>query len=68
MGFGFLRDEREALVGSEPDKFLMPPASDLRYQWVCVGLDAIDVEALRDLLVDVWRMHVTKKVAAAYDG
>ena len=40
MGFGFPRDEREALVASEPDKFLMPRPSDMRYQWVCVRLDA----------------------------
>ena len=43
MGFGFPRDEREALVASEPDKFLMPGPSDMRYQWVCVRLDAIGV-------------------------
>jgi hypothetical protein len=55
MGFGFPRDEREALVASEPDKFLMPRPSDMRYQWVCVRLDA-------------WRMCVPKKVAAAYEG
>ena len=48
MGFGFPRDEREALMGSEPDKFLMPRPSDMRYQWVCVRLDA-------------WRMCVPKE-------
>jgi hypothetical protein len=68
MGFGFPRDEREALVASEPDKFLMPRQSDMRYQWVCVRLDAIDVDELRELLVDAWRMCVPKKVAAAYEG
>ncbi len=68
MGFGFPRDEREALVASEPDKFLMPRPSDMRYQWVCVRLDAIDDDELRELLVDAWRMCVPKKVAAAYEG
>jgi hypothetical protein len=68
MGFGFPRDEREALVASEPDKFLMPRPSDMRYRWVCVRLDAIDVDELRELLVDAWRMCVPKKVAAAYEG
>ena len=68
MGFGFPRDEREALVASEPDKFLLPRASDMRYQWVCVRLEALDVEELRELLVDAWRMCVPKKVAAAYEG
>jgi hypothetical protein len=67
MGFGFPKEEREALVESEPDKFLMPRPSDLRYRWVCVRLDAIDVEELRELLVDAWRMCVPKSVAAAYD-
>ncbi len=68
MGFAFPREEREALVASEPDKFLMPRTSDLRYRWVCLRLDAIDVDELRELLVDAWRMCVPKKVAAAYAG
>jgi hypothetical protein len=68
MGFAFPRDERDALVASEPDKFLMPRPSDMRYQWVCVRLDAIEVDELRELLVDAWRMCVPKKVAAAYEG
>ena len=68
MGFGFPREEREALVASEPDKFLMPEPSDMRYQWVRVRLDALDVDELRELLIDAWRMCVPKKVAAAYEG
>ena len=68
MGFAFPREEREALVASEPDKFLMPRASDMRYRWVCVRLDAIDVDELRELLVDAWRMCVPKKVSSAYEG
>ena len=68
MGFGFPRHLREALVASEPDKLLMPRPSDMRYQWVCVRLDAIDIEELRELLVDAWCMCVPKKVAAAYEG
>ena len=68
MGFGFPREEREALVASEPDKFLMPEPSDMRYQWVRVRLDAIDVDELRELLIDAWRLCVPKKVAAAYEG
>ena len=68
MGFGFPREERELLVASEPNKFLMPRASDMRYRWVCVRLDAIEVDELRELLVDAWRMCVPKKVAAAYEG
>ena len=68
MGFGFPKEERDALVASEPDKFLMPRPSDMRYQWVCARLDALDLDELRELLVDAWRMCVPKKVATAYDG
>src|SRR5262245_55667547 len=68
MGFGFPREEREALVESEPDKFLMPRPSDMRYRWVCVRLAAIEVDELRELLVEAWRMCVPKKVSAAFDG
>ena len=68
MGFAFPKEERDALVASEPDKFLMPRPSELRYRWVCVRLDAIDHDELRELVVDAWRMCVPKKVAAEYDG
>ena len=68
MGFAFPKEEREALVASEPDKFLMPRPSEMRYRWVCVRLDAIDVDELRELLVEAWRMCVPRKVAAAYEG
>jgi hypothetical protein len=67
MGFGFPREEREALVASEPEKFVMPSPSDMRYRWVQVRLDAIDVDELRELLVEAWRMCVPKKVSDAYD-
>jgi hypothetical protein len=67
MGFAFPKEEREALVRSEPDKFMMPGASDLRYHWVEVRLDALDVLEMRELVLDAWRMVVPKSVAAAYD-
>jgi hypothetical protein len=67
MGFAFPRDERDWLVGSEPDKFLLPTASDLRYNWVLVRLAAIDVAEMRELVFDAWRMVVPKRVAASFD-
>jgi hypothetical protein len=66
MGFAFPRDEREALVRSEPNKFLMPDRADLRYQWVQVRLDAIDEDEMRELVLDAWRMVVPKRVAAEH--
>ena len=68
MGFAFPKEERDALIASEPDKFLMPRVSDQRYQWVEVRLDAIDAAELREIVLDAWRMVVPKRVAAEHLG
>ena len=67
MGFAFPKEEREWLVGTEPEKFLMPTQSDLRYNWVLVRLAALDVAEMRELVFDAWRMVVPKRVAAAQE-
>src|SRR5205809_6091561 len=67
MGFAFPKEEREWLVGTEPEKFLMPAESDLHYDWVHLRLAAIDVAELRELVFDAWRMVVPKSVAAAQE-
>jgi hypothetical protein len=66
IGFGFPKEERAALVASEPDKFMMPLRSDERYQWVRAALPVLEVDELRELLIDAWCMVVPKKVAASY--
>jgi hypothetical protein len=66
MGFGFPKDERDALVAAEPDKFSLPSQSDLRYHWVHVRLAAIDQAEMTELVVDAWRMCVPKTVATLY--
>jgi len=66
MGFAFPRDERAALVASEPDKFLLPKPGDMRYQWAVVRLDAIDAQELRELVEEAWAMVVPKKLSTAY--
>jgi hypothetical protein len=68
MGFAFPKEEREALVESEPDKFLLPKAPDLRYNWCVVRLEAIDDEEMRELVLDAWRMVVPKRVAVEHLG
>jgi hypothetical protein len=68
MGFAFPKEEREALIASEPHKFLMPKLSDQRYKWVVVRLAAIDREEMREIVLDAWRMVVPKRVAAEYDN
>lgn len=66
MGFGFPKEERELLVASDPNKFLMPVASDLRYNWVQARLAALEKGEMRELVLDAWRMVVPKKVASDY--
>ena len=66
LGFGFPKDAREALVASDPETFLMPITSDLRYNWVRARLARVDEPELADLLLDAWRMCVPKKVVADY--
>ena len=66
LGFGFPKEERAALVASEPDKFMMPLRGDERYQWVRARLPVLDVTELRELLIDAWCMVVPKTVATRY--
>jgi hypothetical protein len=64
LGFAFPKEERAGLVASEPDKFMLPRPSDMRYNWVHVRLDAIDLVELREIVIEAWRMCVPKSVAA----
>jgi hypothetical protein len=66
MGFGFPKEERDALIAAEPEKFFLPRPSDLRFHWVEAWLGALDVAEMRELVVDAWRMVVPKKVSAGY--
>jgi hypothetical protein len=67
MGFAFPKEEREGLVASEPDKFMMPSVSDMRYNWVHVRLAALDLKEMREIVLEAWRMVVPKRVAEAID-
>ena len=58
--------ERDALIASEPEKFMMPRESDLRYNWVVVRLAAIDQVEMRELVIDAWSMVVPKHLSASY--
>jgi hypothetical protein len=68
MGFAFPKEERDALVASDPDRFLMPVTSDLRYNWVLVRLATLQLDELEEMVVEAWRMCVPKKVAREHLG
>jgi hypothetical protein len=67
MGFGFPKEKRDAIIEAEPDKFLLPRTSDLRYNWIHARMAAVDEVELRELIVDAWRMCVPKFVSAMVD-
>ena len=66
IGCGFPREFRQAAVDAEPEKFALPSASDMRYQWIHVTLDAIDADEMRDLVEGAWSMCVPKFLAEQY--
>jgi len=68
LGFAFPKDQREAMLAAEPDTFVRPRPSDLRFHWLEVRLAAIDRAELTELVLDAWRMVVPKRVAAAHLG
>ncbi|MFI0451084.1 MmcQ/YjbR family DNA-binding protein [Actinomadura sp. 6N118] len=68
MGFAFPKEERAALIESEPTKFHLPRLSDQRFNWVNAWTAELDEPEMRELVIDAWRMVVPKKVAAARLG
>jgi hypothetical protein len=66
IGFGFPKEEREAMIASRPAVFLMPRLSDQRFQWIVARMAELGQDEMAELITDAWRMVVPKKVAAAH--
>jgi hypothetical protein len=64
MGVAFPKEERAAIIDAEPDKFLMPRKSDERYNWIHVRMAELDLDEMRELVIDGWRMCVPKFLSA----
>ena len=60
IGFGYPKAERDGLIAADPETFFLPPQRDLRYQWVCAHLDRLDLEEMRELVTEAWRMCTPK--------
>jgi hypothetical protein len=63
MGFGYPKEERDALIAGEPDLFFLPRPSDLRFHWACCHLARLDQEYMTELVTEAWRMVVPKFLA-----
>jgi hypothetical protein len=66
MGFGYPKEQREALIASDPVKFLMPGKVDLRYHWAVARLAEIDRVEMAELVLDAWCIVVSAKASASY--
>ena len=63
MGFGFPREERDALVAARPETYLLPTGGDLRFAWVLARTAALEVDEMEERVVDAWKMVVPKFLA-----
>jgi hypothetical protein len=68
MGFAFSKFERDALIASEPAKFLLPEQADLGYNWAVVRLAAIDHEEMTEIVFEAWRFVVPKFIVTRYNA
>jgi hypothetical protein len=64
MGFGFPKEERDALIAAEPATFSLPRLSDQRFHWACAQLAGLDVAGMRGLVTEAWRMCVPRFLSA----
>lgn len=58
-------EDKEALLASDPAVFFTTPHYD-GHASVLVNLPAIDVDQLREMIVDAWRARAPKKVLQQY--
>jgi hypothetical protein len=56
------RDERAALIESEPEVYFVTPHYE-NYGYVLIRLPAVEREELREILTDSWRMAAPKRLA-----
>jgi hypothetical protein len=59
-------DEKDALIAAEPEKFFTTTHYD-GHPTVLVRFGAVDVDELRDLLTESWRIRAPKRLRAEFD-
>jgi hypothetical protein len=68
LGFAFPKEERQMLVDTHPDRFMLPRESEMRFNWVEARCSELSVDEMQELVYDAWRMVVPQKVWRAYDA
>ena len=60
MGFAFPKEERAALVATEPDTYSLPGTSDLRFNWVVARMAMLSRDLMEERVCEAWTMVVPK--------
>jgi hypothetical protein len=60
-------EEKEALIGSEPDKFFTTPHYD-GHPVVLVRLEAVDAEEANELITESWRLRAPRSLVKDWDA
>lgn len=60
-------DEKETLLAADPETFTTTPHYD-GYAVVLLRMAAVEVEELRELLTDAWRVRAPKRLRTEFDG
>jgi len=60
-------DEKEAYIATQPDIFFTLPHYD-GHPLVLVRLPAIDLDELRDVLTEAWRVRAPRRLMANLDA
>jgi hypothetical protein len=60
-------EEKEALIGSEPDKFFTTPHYD-GHPIVLVRLEAVDAEEATELITESWRLRAPRSLVNDWDA
>ncbi len=60
-------EEKGAMLAAEPGKFTTTPHYD-GHPMVLVRMGAVEVDELRELLTDAWRVRAPKRLVAELDG
>jgi hypothetical protein len=55
------RDERDALIDSEPEVYFVTPHYE-NYGYVLVRLEVVERDQLREILTEAWRLAAPKKL------
>lgn len=60
-------EEKEELLAADPHKFFTTSHYD-GYPMVLVRVASLDVDELRELITDAWRLKAPKKLVAVFDA